>query len=158
MPTKAGNFNNKFVLSLLIRIVDILWFIGCIVRVYNKLIPSIVRENRILMELRFPCWHPLFIQNFTFFQQGIKQMVLIPWLLSFLTITIYFHFCYIWMNFDWLSKIATLLFECEATQHTNARKHTRGALKVMPSIVLCWPTTLAADVSGIYEEVEPSRI
>ena len=33
----------------------------------------------------------------------------------------------------------------------------RTALKVMPPILLCWPTTSEVDAGGMAEEVEPSR-
>jgi len=33
----------------------------------------------------------------------------------------------------------------------------RAVLKVMPPILLCWHTTLEADVGGMAAEVEPSH-
>ena len=35
--------------------------------------------------------------------------------------------------------------------------YTRAAPKVMPPILLCWPTTSEADVGGMAVEVDPSR-
>ena len=36
-------------------------------------------------------------------------------------------------------------------------KYTRAALKVVPPMLLCWPTTSEVDVGGVAVKVEPSN-
>ena len=41
--------------------------------------------------------------------------------------------------------------------HMHTYAYTRAALKVMPPILLCWPTTSEVVVGGMAVEVEPSH-
>jgi hypothetical protein len=65
----------------------------------------------------------------------------------------------LFFNFPNLTKLF-LISECSPNANTisiYAFHNMRDAVKVMPSILLCWPTTLEVDAGGMAVEVEPSQ-
>ena len=59
-------------------------------------------------------------------------------------------------NFQVGIHVSSFISTCESCS-VNPFVITRAAPKVMPPILLCWPTTSEADVGGMAVEVEPSH-
>jgi hypothetical protein len=49
------------------------------------------------------------------------------------------------------------MMECVSLLYVGRTLIMNGAPKVMPPVLLCWPTALEADAGGMTVEVEPSR-